>query len=45
MLRFCLLQSHEETSKSSGGAPDILSQAAMSNAYYICHNVQVLGAQ
>ena len=34
-----LLKAVVETVKS--GPPDILSQAAMSNAYYICHNVQV----
>ena len=26
----------------SSGPPDILSRPAMSNAYYICHNVQVI---
>ena len=26
----------------SSGPPDILSKPAMKNAYYICHNVQVL---
>ena len=28
--------------KGGGGPPDILSQPAMHNAYFICHNVQVL---
>ena len=28
--------------KGAGGPPDILSQPAMHNAYFICHNVQVL---
>ena len=27
--------------KEASGPPDILSKAAMHNAYYICHNVQV----
>ena len=30
-----------EEGKVSSGVPDILSHAAMHNAYYICHNVQV----
>ena len=27
--------------KTGGGPPDILSEPAMHNAYFICHNVQV----
>ena len=34
-------QEHGDDVKNGNAVVDILSPAAMKNAYYICHNVQV----